>query len=101
MGEEILVNLTAAPGTSAGEIVCTFLPAEEGCHITFFTRKEEEPGIKSPIMRHDAGADTVSPFTISGLEPGANYSIYAVVTDAEYDNALTVSQSVSAMSVTG
>jgi len=101
LGEEILMNLTAAPGTSAGEIACTFLPPEAGSHISFFTRKEAEPGIKSPISRHDAGADPVSPFTITGLETGMNYIIYAVVTDAQYDTALTVSQSAAASSVAG
>ena len=101
MGEEILVNFTAAPGTSSGEIVCTYLPPAAGCHITFFTRKDADPGIKSPISRHDAGTDPVSPFTITGLEAGADYSIYAVVTDAEYDNAATVSQSVAAVTTVG
>lgn len=97
MGEEMLKNFTAAPGTAAGEIMCQFLPAEAGCHITFFARKEVEPGIKSPISRHDAGADTESPFTITGLETGARYYIYAIVTDAQYDAALSVSQSVAAL----
>lgn len=101
MGEEILMNFEAVPGTSAGEIVCTFLPVEAGCHITFFTRKEVEPGIISPVSRHDAGADPASPFTISGLEAGANYHIYAIVTDAHYESASTVSQSVAASSKAG
>lgn len=101
MGEEILMNFTTAPGSSAGEIVCEFLPPEAGCHVTFFTRKESESGIKSPITRHDAGADPVSPFTITGRESGADYYIYAIVTDAQYDSALTVSQSVSASSKAG
>ncbi|PKL18216.1 MAG: hypothetical protein CVV49_07110 [Spirochaetae bacterium HGW-Spirochaetae-5] len=101
MGEEILVNFTAAPGSSSGEIACSFLPPEAGCHVSIFTRKDEEPGVKSPISRHDAGADPVSPFTITGLESGASYSIYAVVTDAEYGSAMTVSQSVAAVSVAG
>ena len=70
-------------------------------YSTIFARKEAEPGIKSQISRHDAGAGTVSPFTITGLETGAEYYIYPVVTDTEYDSALTVSQSVAASSVAG
>ncbi len=101
MGEEILMNFAAGPGSAAGEILCTFLPAEAGCHVTFFARKEVEDGIKSPITRYNAGADAVSPFTITGLETGADYFIYAVVTDAVYENALTVSQSVAASSKAG
>lgn len=101
MGEELLMNFTAAPGASAGEITCAFLPPEAGCHITFFTRKETAPGVNSSISRHDAGAGTVSPFTITGLEAGAEYSIYAVVTDAQYDSAVTISQSAAAVSMAG
>lgn len=101
MGEELLVNFTASPGTGGGEVTCEFLTPEEGRHVTFFARKEVEPAMKSPISRHDAGADPASPFTISGLEPRAQYHLYAVVTDARYDSARTVSQSVAALVTAG
>ncbi len=101
MGEELLVNFTAAPGTTAGTITCTFLPPEAGCHVTFFTRLVTAPGVKSPVDRHDAGADPVSPFTITGLEPGMQYHVYAIVTDAQYDTAKTISQSAAATSNAG
>ena len=101
MGEELLMNLAAVPGASAGETTCTFLPAEPGRHVTFFTRMVTEPGVKSPVSRHDAGADARSPFTITGLEPGAGYHVYAVVTDAEYEKASTVSVSAAAVTVAG
>lgn len=101
MGEELLMNFTAAPGADTGSITCTFLAAEPGCHITFFTRRVTEPGVKSPVTRHDAGADAQSPFTITGLEPGAEYHVYAVVTDRAYEEATTISQSVAAVSAAG
>lgn len=100
LGEEIVMNLTAAPG-GTGQLVCSFLPAETGRHITFFARKDTEPGIKGVIIRFDAGADPVSPYTITGLEPGAKYSVYAVATDAEYEKAKTVSQSSSSTATAG
>ncbi|HPS58027.1 MAG TPA: hypothetical protein PK514_07965 [Spirochaetota bacterium] len=101
MGEEILMNFTAEPGTCAGEVICSFLAAEPGCHVTFFSRKETAPDENSIITRHDAGADLASTFTITGLEPGAQYHIYAVVTDAAYEEAATISASVAAKTESG
>jgi len=96
MGEEILMNFTAEAGSAPGEITCSFLQPAEGCHITFFTREVTELDTQPGFMRHDAGAGSVSPFTLTGLEQGAQYHVFAVVTDAEYVNASTVSVSVSA-----
>jgi len=101
MGEEIPMNFTASPGAASGEIKCEFLSVEPGRHITFFCRKEVEQGVKSPITRHDGGADAMSPFTIAGLESGSDYYVYAVITDAHYESALTVSQSVASLSKAG
>lgn len=98
MGEEILMNFEATPGNSAGEISCSFLSPEKGCHVTFFTRRITEPGIKALITRHDAGADPASPFIISGLETGAQYHVFAIVTDRAYIDATTVSASVVSIS---
>lgn len=100
-GEELLMNFTAETGTSAGEIICSFLPPEAGCHVTIFARREVELGLISKFTRYDAGANPSSPYTITGLESGAQYYIYAVVTDAQYDTALTVSQSVAALATAG
>lgn len=101
LGEEILMNFTAEPGISSGEINCSFSAPESGCHVTLFARQEVEPGIKSPFKRYDTGSDPVSPFIITGLESGSQYYIYAVVTDEQYDTALTVSQSVAALTIAG
>ena len=94
MGEEILMNFEALPGSAAGDISCTFLAPEQGCHVTFFTRRITEPGVKALITRHDAGANPVSPHVITGLETGAQYHVFAVVTDKAYTEAATVSASV-------
>ncbi len=101
LGEELLMNFEARPGSSAGEITCSFLTPGQGCHVTIFARKEVEPGIASPISRHEAGETPSSPFIISGLESGEQYYLYAVVTDAEYSSAKTVSQSVAALCAAG
>lgn len=101
MGQELLMNFTAAPGAAAGSIACSFLPPEQGCHVTFFTRRVTMPGEKAPVTRHDAGTGAQSPFTITGLEPDAGYHVYAVVTDAAYEEASTISQSVAAVSAAG
>ena len=101
MGEEILMNFTAETGSAPGEIGCSFLPPESGCHVTIFTRPVTASGVKAPIARHDAGADPASPFIITGLEPGTEYHVFAIVTDAAYDEARTVSQSVAAGCISG
>lgn len=100
-GEAPLMNFTAAAGAGSGEITCTFLPPETGRHITFFTRIVTDLDERPAITRHDAGGDAVSPFTITGLEPGTVYHVHAVVTDSDYDSAVTVSASVSAESPAG
>jgi len=101
MGEEMLMNFTASAGANPGEITCEFLPVEQGNHVILFARKVTEPGVRCDITRHDAGANPSSPYTITGLENGAQYHIYAVVTDAQYNAALTVSQSVAALAIAG
>ncbi len=88
-GEESLMNFSVVPGAAAGEISCTFLRTEEiaGKHITFFTQKKVN-GIAQPkFRRYDGGVDTVTPFTITGLEAGQEYFVYAVVTDEAYGTA--------------
>lgn len=98
MGEELLMNFAAAPGAAAGTVACSFLPPVTGRHVTFFSRKVADAGLASEIRRHEAGASPVSPFTITGLESGAQYHLYAAVTDAAYDTAKTISASVAAVS---
>jgi hypothetical protein len=95
MGEEMLMNFTASTGANPGEISCEFLPVEQDNHVILFARKVTEAGVRCDITRHDTGANPSSPYTITGLENGEQYHIYAVVTDAQYDAALTVSQSVA------
>ena len=100
-GEAPLMNFSAAAGSGSGEITCTFLPPETGRHITFFTRIVTDLDARPVIMRHDAGEGTASPFTITGLEPGVQYHVHAVVTDAVYDDAVTLSASVAATASAG
>ena len=101
MGQDPLTGLQAAPGTSPGEITCTFNTVNSGRHVSFFTQKKEEGTWSGRIIRHDGGANTASPFTLSGLETGGEYLVYAVVTDTVYDQATTVSGSVHAVAAAG
>lgn len=96
MGEEPLADFAAEAGASSGEITCTFTPPVNGSHITFFTRKVSGGGEIELLRKHDAGTGTASPYTITGLEPGAAYHVYGVVTDAAYDESAMVSSAVSA-----
>lgn len=100
-GESPLMDFTAATGPGTGEITCSFLAPEAGRHVTFFTRMVTDLDARPVITRHGTGPDPVSPFTITGLEPGAQYHVHAVVTDSAYDEAETVSASVSATVTAG
>ena len=101
MGEDMLTGLTAETGTATGEIICSFIPPESGRHVSFFVRRETDSKGESFITRHDAGPDPASPLTIEGLDAGSEYSVYAVVTDAAYDEAASISRSAPAMAVSG
>ena len=92
MGEDQVMNFAAAPGT-AGTITCTFAPIAAEKHLTLFVRKEADD---ASIVRIDCGAAPASPVTIPSLETGKSYTVYAIVTDAAYANAKTVSRSVAA-----
>ena len=52
------------------------------------------------MLRHDAG-EAVDTYTITGLEEGAEYFVYAVLTDAVLHEATVVSQSISTRAVAG
>lgn len=101
MGEDRLEGFAASTGASSGEIECVFQPVTGGRHITVFLQKRENGLYRGALIRHDAGAGAVSPVVISGLEPGAEYALYAVVTDYEYAHATTVSASASATAAAG
>jgi hypothetical protein len=102
LGELPLTSLTAAPGAS-GSIVCNFtMPADSATkHVIFFSQKITENKGSSEIRMHEAGVNPTAPFTITGLDPGVSYIIYAVITDNVYASARTVSESRSAEATAG
>ncbi len=99
MGVEPLMNFSASPGPAPGEIQCSFLHSEgpPGKHVTFFTQKKENGTADGKFRRYDGGAGTPSPFTVTGLEPGMEYFVYAVATEAAYPEATACSASESAL----
>jgi len=103
MGEERVLDFTAATGSSAGQVTLSFsLPEESaGKHLTVFAQPDENGAEYRPFRRFDLGAGAVSPVAIDGLKPGKPYHVYAVLTDAAYNEATRVSESVSAEVVAG
>ena len=97
LGETPLQNLTAAPGTAAGDIRATFNPVSGGKHVTFFLQKKENGVAVEPIIQKDGGANTASPFMIKALETGKEYYIYGIITDAAYDESTSVSEARTAI----
>ncbi len=88
------VTLKAAPGAS-GEIRCEFTPAPlaDGRHLVIFYQMNVDDNSDRPLAHIDFGENAASPQTITGLEPGAAYSVYAVVADRAYEEAAAVSES--------
>ncbi len=103
MAEEPPVNFAAAAGTTAGDIVCSFQePTDKGKEITLFTQKRANGnGTGQVVIRRHEQPGATSPLTLSGLEPGADYHVYAVITEGPYETAQTVSASVAASAKAG
>ncbi len=90
MGEDAPQGFNAATGANAGEIACNYSGtlAEER-QITVFSQKKGNGG---EMTRHPFDKNVTS-MTIAGLEPGAEYMVYAVVTKGNIDESKTVSES--------
>jgi hypothetical protein len=102
MEEEPINGFSAATGSASGSITCSFqAPAGTGKEITLFTQRAAggNGNGQAAITRHEGNAS--SSVTISGLEPGAQYHMYAVVTEGPYATAKKVSPSVATDAVAG
>jgi hypothetical protein len=96
-----LSGFMAATGNASGEIVCGFNTPAENHILTFFARNEEEGPNSGMVKRIEAGKAGASAFTITGLDPGARYSVYAVITDLAFPEATSVSESCGVFAVAG
>jgi hypothetical protein len=97
MGEEPLASFSAQAGATAGGIMCSFTlpPGSADKHFFFFTQLKDAGKGTGDIKRHDAGVNPASPFELQGLEPGAEYFVYAVLAEDEYANAVKASEAVT------
>ena len=90
MGEQVVRGFAAAAGTNPGEIACTFTPLAEGKELTVFAHKKGNGGELSFHRGNGTGS-----FTVQGLDAGAEYFLYAVVSNGNIDESKTVSESVA------
>lgn len=95
-GIDGLTSFFASSGAGPGEIAVKFAPLAGDAHLTLFAQRRVDGRASGPFAVHDAGAGPASPVTVSGLEAGAEYFVYGVVTDAPCDEALVSSDSSSA-----
>ncbi len=101
LGAEKVENFQAAPGSAAGQIVCSFAPVNSGRHVSFFVQEKVGNVAAGPFTRFNGGADCPSPFTITGLKAATEYFVYALVTDDVFDRATVVSESAGALTTAG
>ena len=100
MGIEDEPENFAATAGGTGEIVCSFEGDANGHHLTLFTQRKENGVADGKIRRFDAGSG-ISSFTLKGLEPGMEYFVYGLFTDAPYAEATLASASVAARATAG
>ncbi|HOW84221.1 MAG TPA: hypothetical protein PK573_16780 [Spirochaetota bacterium] len=102
VGDIAPVVLTAAAG-APGAIRCEFTPAplSNGKHLALFYQQVSGDLQTRPLEHIDFGENTASPVTVTGLEPGAMYAVYAVVTDQAYAGAAAVSESSGVIATAG
>ncbi len=102
-GMEGLTAFTARAGSAAGEIVCEYTPGETvgTPSIMFFAQKTEKGIAGGDLARFDGGPASGPSFTLTGLESGCAYHVYAILTDAPYAEATTVSVARSAICTAG
>lgn len=118
-GEKALVSFGAQAGAASGTIDCSFVKnaSDADKYVTIFHQKkanaanggagtdatggDDADGFDgdagNEIVRVECGNDGASPVTVSGLEPGAEYFLYAVVTDSAYGEATAVSMARAAL----
>lgn len=101
-GESPVLAMTAAPGTS-GSIACTFTLAPESVekHLILAAQKLENGKPVGAIRIVDVGTNATSPYSITGLEPGVQYAVYAMMADNGCLLSTTISASISATAVAG
>lgn len=99
-GEEPLSSFSAVPGSAAGSIDCSFTRSSsgEGKHLSLFVQKKENGHAGGDLTHISLGAGQMSPYTLTNLEGGASYYVYAILTDRAYEEASTVSASSAALS---
>ncbi|HOO73616.1 MAG TPA: DUF6266 family protein [Spirochaetota bacterium] len=102
IGDLAPVTLNAASGVS-GEISCEFSPAPltDGRHLVLFYQKISGEQKSRPLEHIDFGENAASPVSITGLEPGATYAVYAVVTDSAFAESSAVSESSGVIGTSG
>lgn len=103
LGEYPLASLSAEQSKNPGEITCVFEYSSDASqkHVVFFAQKIAGSRLAEEIIIQDAGVFPASPYAITGLEPGAEYAVYAVVADNTCADAKAVSSALAATAAAG
>ncbi len=102
IGVHGLFTFSAAPAAS-GAVQCSFTVPDgsETSYLVLVAQKMVEGKPGDVVSLVNGGVNPVSPYTLTGLEPGVQYTVHAMLADNEFAKAKTVSGSLSAVTTAG
>lgn len=92
-------GFTVTAGSRPGEVLCSFTDERDRNKvITLFTQELGKSAMSdallASIIRHEVSSDA-SPVALRGLNAGARYAVYAVVSEGPFNSATRFSNSVA------
>lgn len=90
----LLHSFVATSGSVSGTIVCTFNPnTDDLTYLSVFVQEIADNVPAFDLVQCYSDVESVSPVNLTGLKPGVEYFVYAVLSDKELKSAKRFSSS--------